>query len=164
MQKRIFKSSLLAMAMLLCAGLAAAADKKPDVAGSTEAAKPVTSSAQVKAPEVAASGTAKLDPKAKAEAEAKELAKYRAEAKADAKAKAKARIKAKPKAVPPGKLVDVNSASKADLMKLPGIGAPEADKIIAGRPYLTKSRLITQDIVSVAIFENISPRIIAKQK
>ena len=163
MHKRIIKSSLMAMVLLLSAGLALAADKKPDAPVASEVAKPAASSVQAKAPEASASA-AKMDPKAKAEAEAKAQAKYRAEAKADAKARAKARKEAKAKAVPPGKLVDVNSASKADLMKLPGIGAPEADKIIAGRPYLTKSRLITQDIVSVAIFENVSPRIIAKQK
>ncbi|UCH16460.1 MAG: helix-hairpin-helix domain-containing protein, partial [Burkholderiales bacterium] len=36
------------------------------------------------------------------------------------------------------KLIDVNSASRAELKTLPGIGDAEADKIIAGRPYLSK--------------------------
>src|ERR1700690_4102541 len=46
------------------------------------------------------------------------------------------------------KLVDINSATKAQLKKLPGIGDAEADKIIAGRPYLSKANLLTQNVLS----------------
>ena len=45
-----------------------------------------------------------------------------------------------PQAAAP-KPVDINSAPKSELMKLPGVGAAEAQKIIAGRPFLSKARL-----------------------
>jgi competence protein ComEA len=62
------------------------------------------------------------------------------------------------------KLIDINSASKAELMKLPGISAADADKIIAGRPYLTKAHLVTHNIISAPVYHNLKTMIIAKQK
>lgn len=62
------------------------------------------------------------------------------------------------------KLVDINSAGKAELKKLPGIGDADADKIIAGRPYLTKAHLVTRKIIPAGVYESIKKRIIAKQK
>ena len=61
------------------------------------------------------------------------------------------------------KLVDINGASREQLMKLPGIGGVEADKIIAGRPYATKSHLVTQNIIPEGVFGKLRKRIIAKQ-
>ena len=71
---------------------------------------------------------------------------------------------AKSKAAAQAKLVDINSASKAELMKLPGISDAEADKIIAGRPYLTKTRLVTKNIISMDAYEGLKKRVVAKQK
>ncbi len=34
-----------------------------------------------------------------------------------------------------GKLLDLNSATREQLLSLPGVTAPEADRVIAGRPY-----------------------------
>ena len=78
------------------------------------------------------------------------------------KTKTTAAKKIKPAA--PVKLVDINSASKAALKKLPGISNAEADKIIAGRPYLTKAHLVTRNIISAGVYENLKKLIIAKQK
>ena len=71
---------------------------------------------------------------------------------------------AKNQAAAPAKLVDINSARKAELMKLPGIGEAEADKIIAGRPYPTKARLVTNNIVSIEVYEKLKRLVIARQK
>ena len=62
------------------------------------------------------------------------------------------------------KLVDINSASKAELMKLTGIDEPRADKIIAGRPYLSKAHLVTRQIIPHGIYEQIKRQIVALQK
>ena len=60
-------------------------------------------------------------------------------------------------------LVDVNSASKEALKKLPGITDTYADKIIAGRPYPTKVRIQTSNILPAEVYAGISKKIIAKQ-
>lgn len=60
------------------------------------------------------------------------------------------------------KLVDINGAGKAELKTLPGIGDAEARKIIAGRPYLSKANLLTQNILSAEAYERISSRVMAK--
>ena len=60
------------------------------------------------------------------------------------------------------KTVDINAASKAQLMSLPGVHAQTADRIIAGRPYRDKSELVSRKIVPQADYRNIQERITAK--
>lgn len=62
------------------------------------------------------------------------------------------------------KRVDINSASKKELKTLPGISDTDADKIIAGRPYLSKAHLATHNIISRPVYEELKTLVIAKQK
>ncbi|HEY6767683.1 MAG TPA: helix-hairpin-helix domain-containing protein [Candidatus Sulfotelmatobacter sp.] len=61
------------------------------------------------------------------------------------------------------KTLNVNKASKEDLLTLPGITSPEADRIIAERPYASTHQLVTRRVLSEAEFEKIRDRIIASQ-
>lgn len=61
------------------------------------------------------------------------------------------------------KLVDINSAGKADLMKLPGITAASAASIIAHRPYGSKAHLVTKKALTSGDYQAISHLVIAKQ-
>lgn len=63
----------------------------------------------------------------------------------------------------PVKLIDINSASRAELKTLPGIGDAEADKIIAGRPYLSKVHIVTQSGIPEGVYQAIRHRIVAVQ-
>ncbi len=60
-------------------------------------------------------------------------------------------------------LVDLNSASKEELMKLPGIGDAISDKIVAGRPWASKAQLLSKGVVNRAVYAKIKDRIVAKQ-
>ena len=67
------------------------------------------------------------------------------------------------KAGTPAQLIDLNSATRDQLMTLPGIGDAYADKIIAGRPYKAKNELTSKNIVPEATYKKIAGKIIAKQ-
>jgi len=60
------------------------------------------------------------------------------------------------------KLVDINSATKEELKKLPGISDAEADKIIAGRPFGSKAWLVTNKIIPIETYQAVKGLIICK--
>ena len=60
-------------------------------------------------------------------------------------------------------LIDINSASKQELMTLPGIGDAYSQKIIENRPYKGKNDLVQKNIIPQATYDKISGQIVAKQ-
>jgi len=137
MKNSCIKMCLTAVSLLLAANLACAVEVKvaaPDVSG---AAKATAAGAKAGAKGAAA------DTKASAAA-AKDSAKASA---ADAKAK----------------LIDINTATEAELKAVPGIGDAYAAKIIAGRPYAKKDQLKSRNILPAPVYEKTKDLLIAKQ-
>ncbi|NWJ40838.1 MAG: helix-hairpin-helix domain-containing protein [Geothrix sp.] len=73
---------------------------------------------------------------------------WQAKKKADAELKAKA--------------VDINHATKAELMKLPGIPAEFAAAIIAKRPYKSKAELVTKNAIPKGTYQGLHSLVVAK--
>ena len=54
---------------------------------------------------------------------------------------------------------DLNTASKEDLMKLPGVDEALADKIVAARPFKSRSELESKNIVTKEQYGKLSAKV-----
>jgi DNA uptake protein ComE-like DNA-binding protein len=79
-------------------------------------------------------------------------------------AAAPAKAPAKPAATAPASLIDINSATAAELKAVPGIGDVYAAKIIAGRPYKNITQLKSNGILPAGVYAKVKGSLIAKQK
>jgi DNA uptake protein ComE-like DNA-binding protein len=70
-------------------------------------------------------------------------------------------VKKRKSTVPSDQLIDINRADRAKLKTLPGIGSAEADKIIAGRPYGSKTDLVIRNVLPEGVYHQIKYRIVA---
>ena len=92
----------------------------------------------------------------------KDAAKKTQAATKDATKKAAAPAPA-PAAAPKGDLMDINSASEAELASLKGIGDVRSKAIVKGRPYKGKDDLVKRKIIPQNVYDDIKEQIIAKQ-
>jgi DNA uptake protein ComE-like DNA-binding protein len=57
------------------------------------------------------------------------------------------------------KVVNLNQASKDDLMSLPGVTSQRADRIIAERPYASAHQLVARHVLSENEYAQIQDRV-----
>lgn len=68
-----------------------------------------------------------------------------------------------PAAAKPAKRVDLNNASRAELKTLPGVGDAEAERIVKGRPYLSKANAFTHGVLPESAYPALKERIVVKE-
>jgi competence protein ComEA len=65
-------------------------------------------------------------------------------------------------AAPASNLIDLNSASRDDLMSLDGIGEVRADAIIRARPFRAKTELVERRLIPEALYDKIADKVMAR--
>jgi DNA uptake protein ComE-like DNA-binding protein len=58
-------------------------------------------------------------------------------------------------------LLDLNTATPAQLLALPGMGQAYVRRIMAGRPYTAKNQLVTRGVLPAAAYAQIRDRVVA---
>jgi hypothetical protein len=66
----------------------------------------------------------------------------------------------KKKAPPAEKSIDINTATKDQLMQIPRIGDKRSDKIIANRPYASVDELKSKGVLGEKTLEKVRPYVI----
>ena len=75
---------------------------------------------------------------------------------------ASAQQRAAPAPAPAANLIDLNNASRDDLMTLDGIGEVRADAIIRSRPFKAKTELVERRLIPEHLYEKIADKVMAR--
>ncbi len=81
---------------------------------------------------------------------------------ASAAAQTRPAAPATPAATPAAAAIDLNSASRDDLMTLDGIGEVRAEAIIRARPFKAKTELVERRLIPEAVYDKIADRVVAR--
>jgi len=65
-------------------------------------------------------------------------------------------------AAPASGLIDLNTASRDDLMTLDGIGEVRADAIIRARPFKAKTELVERRLIPEALYDKLADKVMAR--
>jgi competence protein ComEA len=68
----------------------------------------------------------------------------------------------RPAPPPAANPIDINSASRDELMRLDGIGEVRADAIIRARPFKVKGDLVERRIIPEALYDKIADKVVAR--
>ena len=64
----------------------------------------------------------------------------------------------------PAPKLDLNGASREELMKLQGMTEAMADKIVAARPFVSKRALVSRKIITSQEYSKIAARVMVKHE
>ena len=73
-----------------------------------------------------------------------------------------AQTRAAPAPPPASNLIDLNNASRDDLMTLDGIGEVRADAIIRARPFRAKTELVERRLIPEHLYEKLADKVMAR--
>jgi DNA uptake protein ComE-like DNA-binding protein len=73
--------------------------------------------------------------------------------------KPKLGVKKKTVKIPASQVLNLNAASREELKQLPGVTDEYADKIIAGRPYGSKTGLLLNNVIPSTVYYLIKDRV-----
>src|SRR5260221_7380429 len=68
----------------------------------------------------------------------------------------------RPAPAPAVNLIDLNNASRDELMTLDGIGEVRADAIIRARPFRAKTELVERRLIPEALYDKIADKVMAR--